>query len=277
MKRFFKSSLLLATVAVGLSACLKDTGYTDLFEGKTGSDQPIVSIFGDQSGEHVLGVNFSTALADVEVFSLNVGSAQKLSQDVTATVAVNPALLTGTTYLLLPTNAYTIPNQTVTIKAGQRDAPFMVKINSSLIDLTKEYALPLSITGATGALVASNLKDAVYVIKVNNVYSGAYQATGTFTHPTAGERKINEEKILGTIDATTSQAKFADLGGSGWLMWLKVNPDNTVTLIPKGAASAGTVQFGVNKYDPATKTFTLNYKYVGGGGDRVISETIKKK
>ena len=69
------------------------------------------------------------------------------------------------------------------------------------------------------------------------------------------------------LNLTTSEINFADLGGSGWTMWLKVNPDNTVVFTPKGASNTSTVQFGENRYDPTTKTFILNYKYPGAGGD----------
>ena len=61
-------------------------------------------------------------------------------------------------------------------------------------------------------------------------------------------------------------------------MWLKVDPKTyNVTLTPQASANPGTTQVGKNVYDPATKTFTLNYQYEGSGGFRVISETIKKK
>jgi hypothetical protein len=258
----------------GLSSCLEDKGYTDLIEAK--GAQPIVSIFGGGSGSKTLGVNLSTTPVATELFSVNLGSPQVLAQDVTATVSVNADLLKGTTLELLPANTYSIVSPQVTIKAGQRDVPFVVNFNTSLIDLKKTYALPLTITAANGAIIASNLKDVVYAIKVNNIYSGTYQAVGEFNHPTAGKRAINKAKTLATIDATTSETEFADLGLAA-TMQLKVNADNTVTITPGGTASPATVQFGVNKYDPATKSFTLSYKYAGAGGDRVITEVIKKK
>lgn len=274
MKKYIITGLSAGFSLLTLSGCLEDKGYTDLLEAK--GAQPIVSIFGGEGGNRTLGVNLSATPTRDTLFNVNVGSPEKLSTDVTATVAVNADLLKGTTYELLPAAAYTILSGQVTIKAGERDAPFTVDFNTSKIDLTKSYALPLTITGASGAIVASNLKDAVFAIKVNNVYSGVYQATGVFSHPTAGDRAIKKDKTLATIDATTSETEFADLGAAA-TMQLKINPDNTVKLTPGGTANPGTVQFGVNTYNPATKTFTLNYKYAGAGGDRVITEMLKKK
>ncbi|OIN57960.1 BT_3987 domain-containing protein [Arsenicibacter rosenii] len=274
MRKNILTSICIGLLAGSLSGCLQDKGYTDLINAE--GAQPIVSIFGGDGGNKVLGVDFSDKAIATTLFNVNLGSPQKLTQDITVTIGVNPDLLKGTSYELLPTSTYTIPATQLTIKAGTRDVPFVVNLTTSKIDLKKSYALPLTITGANGAIIASNLKDAVFAIKVNNIYAGKYQSTGKFDHPTAGPRDINREKTLTTIDATTSETEFADLGSAA-TMQLTVNADNTVKLVPGGTASAATVQFGVNTYDPATKTFTLSYKYAGAGGDRVITETIKKK
>ena len=274
MKKHILSGLTAVSLLVTTSGCLQDTGYTDIINAV--GAQPIVSIFGSGSGSKVLGIDLKTVPTPTELFSVNLGSPAVLTSDVTATVAVDPTLLTGTGLELLPTDTYTIPTTQVTIKAGQRDVPFVVNFNSSKIDLKKSYALPLTITAASGAIIASNLKSVVYAIKVNNIYAGTYLSTGVFNHPTAGPRDINRTKTLSTIDATTSETEFADLGAAA-TMQLRINADNTVTLTPGGTASAATIQTGVNKYDPATKTFTLSYQYAGAGGNRVITETIKKK
>lgn len=273
MKRIFKTGILALALGVGLSSCLKDKGYTDLVNAV--GAEPIVSIFGGESGQQVLGVDYTTTAKDVELFSLNLASPNLLSQDVTATVDVNPDLLKGTGLELLPASSYTIPNKTVTIKAGQRDVPFVVQINSSKIDLTKSYAIPLTIMSASGAKVASNLKNAVYAIKVNNIYAGVYRSTGVFNHPTAGPRDINRDKTLATIDANTVQLELGDLGGAEQIQ-VKVDPaTNKVTIV--GISREVFMSEGKeNKYDPATKTFTLNYFY-NTAAPRIITETLKKK
>jgi hypothetical protein len=120
-------------------------------------------------------------------------------------------------------------------------------------------------------------------VSVANLYSGTYKSVGKFVHPVSGERGINRNKVLAPIDAQTVVTEFADLGGNTppWRMWLVVNPDNTVTIVPKEGASGGTVQFQVdaddNTFNPDTKVFKLRYKYAGGGGDRVINEILTKQ
>jgi hypothetical protein len=63
--------------------------------------------------------------------------------------------------------------------------------------------------------------------------------------------------------------------GGSWVT-LTINTDNSVTI---GGQLSGTQPYltdaaKTNSYNPATKTFTLNYYYVGAGGNRVIQETL---
>lgn len=112
------------------------------------------------------------------------------------------------------------------------------------------------------------------LVSVANQWAGKYQCTGTFNHPTAGERPINETKTLLAVDALTCLTALGDLGSSGYDIKIKVNDDNTVT-VTKGVTSPVDVVMTNGKtsyYDPATRKFYLFYYYVGAGGNRVIEE-----
>jgi hypothetical protein len=273
--------LLVAGLGLGMSSCLKDDEhYTDFQNVGYVAEIPSSAFFGvvDNEGFPIQTTPYAYP------FDVNIASPNPPTQNVDVTVGVDAAALTrynaanGDSLQLLPAEAYSLGSTTVTVPAGKRLATVDLKFNTSKIAVNGYYALPITIKSASNNVaVSANYGTKIIVIKIKNIYDGQYRALGTFTHPTAGARKIDRDKTLITIDGTTSQTDFADLGGNGWQMWLRVNADNTVTLIPKGAANPGTVQFGVNKYDPATKSFTLNYKYAGAGGDRVINEVITKK
>jgi hypothetical protein len=285
MKRIIKSSLILFATVIGLSSCLEDKGYTDIINA-VGAD-PIVSIFGNAGGSLQTGKFKIDTLVEVK-YQVNLGSVNTLDKDVALTMGVT----TGATdflkstnakrvaagddpYEALPTSTYTFVNPV--IKAGARDADFSVKVKlPKTLDFSKEYVIPVGISDASGLKISSNLGFMnIFVGGTPNKYDGAYHSTGYFSHPSS-PRAIDQDKTLITIDKATSETDFADLGG--YKMWLKVNKDNTVIIIPQGAATglAGPFeQTGVNKYDPATKTFTLNYQY--NVGTRVITEVIKKK
>jgi hypothetical protein len=284
MKRIIKSGLILFASIIGLSSCLEDKGYTDIINSV--GAEPIVSIFGNAGGSLQTGKFKIDTLVGV-TYQVNLGSIDPLNKDLAVTMAATQGatdFLKATNakrvaagddpYEALPATAYTIVNPT--IKAGARDADFVVNVKlPKTLDFSKEYVIPVGISDASGVKISGNLGFMnIFVGGTPNKYDGAYQATGYFTHPTA-PRAIDRAKTLKTIDKATSETEFADLASP---VWLKVNKDNTVTMIPQGATAnlAGPFeQTGVNKYDPATKTFTLNYQY--NVGSRAITEVIKKK
>lgn len=286
MKRIIKSGLILFASIIGLSSCLEDKGYTDIINSV--GAEPIVSIFGNAGGSLQTG-KFKIDTLVGATYQVNLGSINTLDKDLAVTMGVTSGatdFLKATNvkraaagddpYEALPASAYTIVNPV--IKAGTRDADFKINVKlPSTLDFSKEYVIPVGISDASGVKISGNLGFMnIFVGGTPNKYDGVYASTGYFTHPTA-PRAIDKVKTLKTIDKSTSETEFADLGGSSTML-LKVNKDNTVTITPTGGAATLTGPFeqtGVNKYDPATKTFTLNYQY--NVGSRVITEVIKKK
>lgn len=283
MKINYKASLLAFALAstLGLSSCLEDQGYQDFVDGV--NKMTVVEMFGEEAGYHVRGLTLSDTPQDLNI-TINVASSEIPKESITVKVEVDPAALAAynaankKSYEILPSSMYTIPSATVTVPAGSREAVFTVKVKTNMIDRTKTYILPLTITDAQGYTISGNFKTLLAEIKIDNKYAGSYTAKGYFTHPTStSSRDINRTKTLATINENTVETEYGDLGGNGYKMQLVVNADNTVTIIPIGSTPATHSQFGENKYDPATKKFTLNYKYPGAGGDRVITETLTKK
>ena len=118
------------------------------------------------------------------------------------------------------------------------------------------------------------LNNATTVIAVSNKYAGYYQCVGTFTHPTAGARPINEEKFLAPISQTKCLTALGDLGSQGYDIFIDVQPDNTC-VVTKGITCPTDVFMTAGEtsyYDPATGKFYLWYYYVGTGGNRVVDE-----
>ncbi len=278
---------MLSGVALSMTGCLKDEEHFTDFAGVGAiAEIPSSAFYGVEDNQ---GLEIKTTPIPYS-FDVNIASPNVPTQDVTVTMAVDKATLdaynkaNGTEYTLLPAALYQLPSLTTTVKAGTRLAPVKVsfftgadKVADAGVYNDAEYALPIKIMGVSNNIpVSSNYGYKIIILKIKNQYDGDYRSVGTFTHPTAGARAINRDKTLATVDGSTVQTEYADLGAAA-IMQLRVNPDNTVTIIPKGTASAATIQIGVNKYDPATKAFTLNYKYAGGGGDRVINEVIKRK
>lgn len=280
-------SFVVGGLAISMSGCLKDDEhFTDFQNVGAVAEIPSSAFYGIEDNRGLLIQTTPTTYS----FDVNIASPNPTTQDVTVSLAVDQATLdaynkaNGTSYQLLPATLYQVSSLTATVKAGSRLAPINLsfftgadKVPDPTAYNDAQYALPLKITSASNNVpVSSNYGSKIIFLKIKNAYDGDYRSVGTFNHPTAGIRAINRSKTLATIDGSTVQTEYADLGAAA-SMWLKVNADNTVTITPKGTASTATIQFGVNKYDPATHAFTLSYKYAGAGGDRVINEVITRQ
>lgn len=283
-KRFYiKSAILSLVVATLLSSCLKDDSRYVNFAGS----KPLVELPA-ATGVAGTGMFQSNSFAILTTPTplnvlVNVAAPKPLTSPLNVKLSVDQAALTAyntantKNYILLPAADYT-STFVATIPANQNSANVVININTSLIDPSiTTYVLPLTITDAGGQQI-SNYKTVLYNIQVKNKYDGNYTANGsiTFPAPTAGRTWSTRAKTLSTINANTVKTEGADLKASNYFIYLTVNSDNTVTVKPSPDSANQTLQNnGPCTYDPNTKTFTLNYKYVGGTGDRVIAETIK--
>lgn len=285
MKKILSYTLLLVVSSTLFVGCLKDKGFEDHLYGINDPDtQPVgigfpeaISKINARSVEYietnqVLNIPFVN-LESGEPAPTDIHVNLVLNQDLVAAYsAANPAdSLTN-----LPSSEFNISSLKVTIPAGSRSVILPINIsNAKNLDLTKKYALGFTIASIDepGYVIADNLKNVLVGVAIRNQYEGDYQATGIFHHPVAGDRDIDEEKFAQTFGPNSVIVNLGDLGASGYQMILTVNPDNTVTIEPAGATPNIDQHWGPNTYDPATKTFTLNYSY-NSAAPRIVEETI---
>ena len=277
----YPEGLMFLVLLIGLSSCLKNRN-----SAVTLTDFPTVPEVAEISspGFHALAFELTSTPQLVNAY-VNIASPKPVSQDVTVTLALDPTALAdynsanGTTYQVLASNAYSIPNLTVTIKKGQNLSSLPITIYPDKVDLSKNNAIPLKITDASGRIISQNFRSVIYAIVVKNKYDGDYHAVGYFSHPTA-PRAIDRDKHLATLNGNTVETELGDLGT--WLMQLTVNADNSISFKPAGAANptaaliSGDPVYN-NTYDPATKTFKLKYGYPNPGPTRIITEFITLK
>lgn len=154
--------------------------------------------------------------------------------------------------------------------------------NAPILGDAGDYSVPQSykVTSASGSSRTYVIvTDTLPVFKVNK-YQGTYAETGYFTHPTS-PRALNATKVLSYVDPNTVSCTLADLGTSGYSMNILVNNDNScsVTEFLNGnvLANSQMVPGATNQYYPDTKTFILNYEYLGANGWRIITDTLRKQ
>jgi Domain of unknown function (DUF1735)/Domain of unknown function (DUF4361) len=281
MKKNTLKTILLGSLLITTIACSDDNGNITIDPNQ----DAVVSIAGTDAGT-LINKDYKLNTARTDSFTVSVTSSQALTKDLSVNLGLSQMGLDSQNskrkaaglddYTALPTSAYTISPNPVIIKAGTRTAKFALTANiPASIDLANDYLLPLGIISATDAKINGLLGFVnIGINGLPNKFAGDYRATGRFVIQST-IRDFDRDKAVRTIDKITSETEFADLGT---LMWLKVNKDNTVTIIPQQSTTnlVGAIQqVSVNKYDPDTKTFTLNYQY--NVGSRVITEVVKKK
>jgi hypothetical protein len=118
-------------------------------------------------------------------------AAAPASSDIHITVADNSTALVnaynsanGTAIQSLPRSLWSIPVELV-IKSGDRYTLADITINNTAgINLNLQYAIGISITGASGGdKLADNLKNLFIVFGIQNIYDGKYSMKGQFYHP----------------------------------------------------------------------------------------------
>jgi hypothetical protein len=296
-KNIYIKYLLVAGIAsvTIFSSCRKETA-ADKVGGQAANNG--ISFVGFPDGlEQQHFFDPFTNIKTVDVFSIkrDAKSAADLQKDQTVVLKSIPDAITkyndnnDTEYELLPTSLYTISSTKVTAGASgnlnAKFAPgdfqnyFTIKLDGSKFDLTKKYALAYIISDAAGLTVHAASKDTLYTFfAIKNKYDGEYLSNGIFHHPVNGDRAItNRPKTLTTAGATAVSTEIGDIGGS---MTLTVNEaTNEVTVSGNVSATQPLLPVAGKKstYDPATKSFILNYRYQASTGDRVVEETIKHK
>jgi hypothetical protein len=278
MKKIKQTGLILFTSIIGLISCVGDTSVPAVAEvvnisGNIGGSSQIVAFKIDTLVEVKYKVFYESVNSLTKDLPITMGVTQG-ALDLLKATNIKRATAGDDAYEPLPVSVYSFVNPI--IKTGQKEAEFSVKVKLiKTLDYTKEYVIPVGISNANGVKISENLGFLNIIVDgTPNKYQGDYKSIGTFGHPTT-PRKIERDKSLKSINKSTSETEFADLG---YLMWLKVNKDNSVTIVPQDAAAGLPGPFeqtGINKYDPLTKTFTLNYQYYSG--TRIISEKITKQ
>lgn len=171
MKKFTHKNkailLLLCIVQIGLSSCLKEKKetYIDFANVGVTIELPLAALVQETMGSNKVqpqSYMASTTPSNLPVI-VNVASPKPLNKDLVVTLAVNASdalakfnTATKGTYVLLPSNAYTVDNLKVTIPSGQRTATVLFKINTAVVDKTvTNYVLPVSITDASGEQISN--------------------------------------------------------------------------------------------------------------------------
>ncbi|MBB6498539.1 BT_3987 domain-containing protein [Pedobacter cryoconitis] len=273
---------------IGLSSCLKNKNAQPDFSSVTPVVEIPVNAPAGNGGGNSLIASFTVdpALSDY-VFYVNYAAPAANANDLKITLAVDPTALAtynttnSTTLPILPSNGYVVPT-TVTIPAGQRKVQVPIKINTSVLDPTLAYALPITITDASGVIISKNFASLILNIVLKNKYDGKYNLKGSILR--AGDNVLSGNfkgysKSLTTFGVNSVQFGqiWADGSNTGGIDGLTLTVDpatNKVKVTSTTNAAVVNLPTYDNRYDPATKTFFVSFYWGTGPTNRAATDTL---
>lgn len=294
----------MAAGLVLLSSCVKDQDFEDHVYGITDpANQPKGVLFQQSrtsaDGQIQATVSSLDAVSDPQTVStvVKIAADQAVSSDLHIKVTLNNDLLDGTGLVAMDAANYTATLDLV-IPKGEKYTSLEITIpDAASIDPGQVYGLGFTITTVdAGYTIAENSKNMVIGLAIKNAWDGTYDAEGYVYHPSA-PRAYEETKVLQTVTANSVSCFWGDLGTSGYVALLTIDPATNHVAISDYTTGIPIVGFdnGLpttnpgytpkwdhsaecnNTYDPATKTFYLRMGYSGSTGWRVDEEILVRR
>lgn len=300
-----KYSILLLSIPFLFTSCIKD----DLVKL---TDQGSTLLVAAGGTEKVLFFSPFTDVKKIPLFDIhrNVPSASVLNNSATVKLTAAPEVLEtynddhGTDYEWLPSEIFTfadIPGVsasgneiTLNYSAGDFAKEIAVNLDGAKWDLEHKYALAYRISDPGNAKVSDGNETFITFVSVKNIYDGSYKINSGFvqrysapTTPTEGDAlngsmEGNPNVTLSTVNATTVEiGNLRWAGGTSGVAGIDnlratIDPaTNLVTMTALGNGTLANREGFENKYDPATKTFTLNFDWNQTANKREIGLVIQ--
>lgn len=261
MKRIINKTLALLVAATTLSSCLKDDSVvlnpekgTNVIEFANVTD---IAVHGSSIPAYVISYEV-TAEETLPVTVSYSGPATGAPEDITVNVAVGDGTPIAsynteqsTSYILMPSDKYTMTTTSVVIPKGQTKATFNVKFKPNTFDLSKNYALPLKITSVSSGTVSSNFSTMLLAVGAKNKFDGVYTYIATHT---ATDRP---SFLIGTEFTYPYDVQLRSSGASQNNLWNAAFGDFLMPLI---TATNGVSGFGSTNllitFNPTTNKVT---------------------
>ena len=232
------------------------------------------------------GATLSATASDPDsvMFTVNVASDYPPTQDVKVTVAVNDqarlnyiADPTKVQFKPFPSNAYSFPVTTGTIKAGNRLDTFWVVFTHANLDPTQSYMLPITITSATGTTISGNL-NTIYFHIIGNPLAGKYNQEWIRYNENPPAGSPDYDQIGTAVFIPVSPTTISVNSGTGTAYQLSfVNTGGVLSNFSVAFPSSGPGSASANGItitggptiilaDPVNKKFTFNFTYNNSAG-----------
>ncbi len=285
MKKYIKSTLALLVATVAFTSCLKDD-TTILDPAKAGSNlvefQNVteIAVHGSTTPLYLMSYPIISTPTPIKLTVSYAGAETAAPTDITVNIALAAQSVIdqynteqNKAIQMMPTAWYTLSATSVVIPKGQKTASFTLSVNTSLLDLEKEFAVPLKLT-SNNAAVSANFGTALFLVGAKNPYDGLYNyKTSANTSLVANANKDNIALV--TTGPNTVAIKPGLLATYSNAVSYEVNPTTNAVRVTCPSLGVQEPQDARSKWDPATKTLTVFWKQ--GNGGRTFEETFTYK
>ncbi|QQT31740.1 DUF1735 domain-containing protein [Sphingobacterium multivorum] len=278
MKKILKYISLALVITTLFSSCLKDDAIigpdapgaiSNIIEFKN----PGFIQSGTTSKLPLYLLSFDMNPTGQLVLEVNYAGSNTAPNDINVKVKLDNSLIDeynddqDDEFVALPTSQYSISSFDVVIKKGERVGKFVVDLKPSMFTFDKSYALGFSIESASVGNISGNFGKIVVGISGKNFFDGTYAYTTSAN--TALVPNANKTVTLVTIGGNKCQLKPGLLGTySNVVNYTVDQATNNITVEMTTLLPIATKP--TSKYDPATKTLTVNW--TSNGGARTFEE-----
>ncbi|MET0466232.1 MAG: DUF1735 domain-containing protein [Chitinophagaceae bacterium] len=304
MKRYI--GFLAIAGIVSLSSCVKEDpplgskGSKNVIEFYNDVPDHINSLTTSTYPSYPVDLVFTGEQQPVDIEVSFSGAEAAAPQDIEVNIAIDPTIIqtfntqNSTSLTAMDASVFTAESWKLTIPKGQKRAALKGKVSRATYDFTKSYGLPLRITSVSYGQLSGNYGAMVFRVQARNSYDGVYKIKSGFVQrysapgvPTVndalnGDLVGNADLRLVTVDATTVHlSNMFWHGGSSGVGGIdntraKVDPStNQVTMASLGNPTLANWAGKENKYDPATKTYTLNFRWAPTAAAREMSLVLE--
>lgn len=192
MKTYINRLALLCMVAFSLTSCLDEDPLFDPDKVENVVEFYDIGLITSPGSVYPLYTNTFPASDAIDMkIIVSYSGAHENNEDINVKFKLDPDALAryneseGTNYEVLPEELYSMDAMEVTIPRGQRQVEKTITFNTLEFDLSKNFALPFTITETSHGIISGNFETAIYAIGAMNKYDGVYEVTGEFTDITS--------------------------------------------------------------------------------------------
>jgi hypothetical protein len=293
MKKVLNKLAFVSAFAVIAASCVKG-GTEDNFDINYDEKTVMINYAVDNPLAVLVVEPPATGNLSLDLGSVSVSMPGENKSAITVKLVQNNTLLANyntsnfTNLIPFPANAISIPSEVV-IPAGSKQAAIVAVVDPALIDLSKSYAIGLSIasiTGVNGVQINSLYKDCLYSVIVKNKYDGKYKlsgyhnrppsATTTYSYPyTDVDMQMHttgSSSVRFFFDAAGNYGHPIGIGPGNQLSWYGTAIGPNLTMNPTTNAIVGANNLGgatVIDLDPSVSTHRVTINPTTNKPDKI--------